>query len=47
MLHHHFVHVDNELVEFVPASEQEYEEIIDEYEGGDSRTGGSPRAISC
>ena len=26
------MHVDNELVEFVPASEQEYEEIIEEYE---------------
>ena len=26
------MHVDNELVEFVPASEQEYEEIIDGYE---------------
>ena len=27
------MHVDNELVEFVPAGEQEYEEIIEEYEG--------------
>ena len=26
------MHVDNELVEFVPLSEQEYEEIIEEYE---------------
>ena len=26
------MHVDNELVEFVPADEQEYEEIIEEYE---------------
>ena len=26
------MHVDNELVEFVPAGEQEYEEIIMEYE---------------
>ena len=26
------MHVDNELVEFVPAGEQEYEEIIKEYE---------------
>ena len=25
------MHVDNELVEFVPAGEQEYEEIIEEY----------------
>ena len=32
MLHHHFIHVDNELVEFVPADEQKYEEIIEEYE---------------
>ena len=32
MLHHHFIHVDNELVEFVPAGEQKYEEIIEEYE---------------
>ena len=31
-VHHHFMHVDNELVEFVPAGEQEYEEIIEEYE---------------
>ena len=26
------MHVDNELIEFVPADEQEYEEIIEEYE---------------
>ena len=26
------MHVDNELVEFVPTIEQEYEEIIEEYE---------------
>ena len=26
------MHVDNELVEFVPAGEQVYEEIIEEYE---------------
>ena len=26
------MHVDNELVEFVPADEQDYEEIIEEYE---------------
>ena len=25
------MHVDNELVEFVPTGEQEYEEIIEEY----------------
>ena len=32
MLHHHFMHVDNELVEFMPVGEQESEEIIEEYE---------------
>ena len=32
MLHHHFRHIDHELVEFVSAGEQEYEEIIEEYE---------------
>ena len=32
MLHHHFLHVDNELVEYVTAGEPEYEEIIEEYE---------------
>ena len=26
------MHVDHELVEFVPVDEQEYEEIIEEYE---------------
>ena len=26
------MHVDNELAEFVPAGEQEFEEIIEEYE---------------
>ena len=26
------MHVDNELVEFVPGDEQNYEEIIEEYE---------------
>ena len=26
------MYVDNELVEFVPTDEQEFEEIIDEYE---------------
>ena len=26
------MHVDNEMVEFVPAGEQEYEEIIEKYE---------------
>ena len=32
MLHRHFMHVDNELVEFVLADEKDYEEIIEEYE---------------
>ena len=26
------MHVDHELVEFVPADEQDYKEIIEEYE---------------
>ena len=26
------MHVDNELIEFIPTSEQEFEEIIEEYE---------------
>ena len=26
------MHVDNELVKFMPTGEQEYEEIIEEYE---------------
>ena len=26
------MHVDNELVEFVPTDEQDYEEVIEEYE---------------
>ena len=26
------MHVDHELVEFVPVDEQDYEEIIEEYE---------------
>ena len=26
------MHVDNELVEFIPTDEQEYEELIEEYE---------------
>ena len=32
MLHHHFKHIDHELVEFMPIDEQEYEEVINEYE---------------
>ena len=31
-LHHHCMHVENELVEFMTAEEQEYEEVIEEYE---------------
>ena len=26
------MHVENELIEFIPAGEQEYEEVIEEYE---------------
>ena len=32
MLHHHFLHVDHELIEFVLVDEQDYEEVIEEYE---------------
>ena len=32
MLHHHCMHVKNELVEFVTTGEQEYEEVIEGYE---------------
>ena len=32
MLHHHCIHVENALVEFVTAGEQEYKEVIEEYE---------------
>ena len=32
MLHHHCTHIENELVEFVTVGEQEYEEVIEEYE---------------
>ena len=31
MLHHHFIHVDNDLVEFVPVGKQDYGEVIEEY----------------
>ena len=31
VLHHHCMHVENELVEFVTTGEQEYEEVIEEY----------------
>ena len=27
------MHVDHELVEFVPTDKQDYEEVIEEYEG--------------
>ena len=30
-VHHHFMHVDHELVEFMPMDEQDYE-VIEEYE---------------
>ena len=32
MLHRHCTHVENELVEFMTVGEQEYEEVIEEYE---------------
>ena len=32
MLHRHCTHVENELVEFMTTGEQEYEEVIEEYE---------------
>ena len=32
VLHHHFMHVDHELVEFMPVDEQDYKEVIEEYE---------------
>ena len=32
MLHHHRIHIENELVEFVSTGEQKYEEVIEEYE---------------
>ena len=32
MLHHYFMHIDHELVEFMLVDEQEYEEVIKEYE---------------
>ena len=31
MVHHHCMHIENELVEFMTAGEQEYE-VIEEYE---------------
>ena len=32
MLHHHRMHVENELVEIVTTDDHEFEEIIEEYE---------------
>ena len=32
MLHRHCVHVENKLVEFVTTGDQEYEEVIEEYD---------------
>jgi hypothetical protein len=32
MLYHHRVHIENELVKFVTAGEQEYDQVIEEYE---------------
>ena len=32
MLHHHRMHVENELVEIVTTGDHEFEEIIEEYE---------------
>ena len=39
------MHVDNELVEFVPADEQKYEEIIEEYEEEILVQEGSPEPL--
>ena len=38
------MHVDNELVEFVPADEQDFEEIIEEYEEEILAREGAPEA---
>ena len=40
------MHVDHELVEFMPVDEQDYEEVIG-VRGGDPRVGGSPGAFWC
>ena len=32
MLHHHCMHVENELVEIMTTGDHEYEEVIKEYE---------------
>ena len=39
------MHIDNELVEFVPVGEQEYEEIIEEYEEEILVQEGSPEPL--
>ena len=31
MLHHHRIHVENELVEIVTTGDHEFEEIVEEY----------------
>ena len=40
------MHVENKLVEFVTAEEQEYEEVIEEYKGRGPCAGGGPGAIT-
>jgi hypothetical protein len=32
MSYYHFMHVDHEVVEYVATEEQDYEEIVEEYE---------------
>ena len=32
MLHHHRMHIENELVEIVTTNDREFEEIVEEYE---------------
>ena len=38
------MHIDNELVEFVPTDEQDFEEIIEEYEEEILFQDGAPEA---
>ena len=45
MLHHHFVHVDNELVEVMPTDEHDFEEIIEVYEEEILVQEGAPEAL--
>jgi len=33
MLHRYRMHIENDMVEFVTVNDQEYEEIVEEYEG--------------